>query len=53
MIRALLRPGFRHIRLLDGKVHEDKRVTKDDLKNIVVEYLQIDEKKRKRKTKKK
>ncbi len=50
---TLLRPGFRHIRLLDGQVLEDKRVTKKDLKKIVVEYLQIEEnqKKIKRKTK--
>ena len=50
---TLLRPGFRHIRLLDGKVAEDKRVTKEDLKRIIIEYLQIEENKKKRKGKKK
>lgn len=50
---TLLRPGFRHIRLLDGQVASDKRITKDDLKEIVVEYLQIEENKKKRKSKKK
>ncbi len=50
---TLLRPGFRHIRLLDGTVLEDSRVTKKDLKEIVTEYLQIKKNKGKRKTKKK
>jgi len=50
---TLLRPGFRHIRLMDGKVASDKRITKEDLRKIVVEYLQIEENKKKRKSKKK
>ncbi len=50
---TLLRPGFRHIRLLDGNIQEDARVTKKDLKNIVTEYLQIKQNKVKRRSKKK
>ena len=38
---SLLRPGFRHIRLSDGKISEDKRVTESSLKEIIKEYLQI------------
>ncbi len=50
---TLLRPGFRHIKLLDGQVEDDRRITKGDLKEIVMEYLQIEEKKKRRKGKKK
>jgi ABC-type lipoprotein export system ATPase subunit len=50
---TLLRPGFRHIRLLDGNILEDSRVTKKDLKEIVTEYLQIKQNKGKRRSKKK
>ncbi len=50
---TLLRPGFRHIRLLDGNILEDARVTKKDLKKIVTEYLQIKQNKGKRRSKKK
>ncbi|MHA2357369.1 MAG: ATP-binding cassette domain-containing protein [Candidatus Heimdallarchaeaceae archaeon] len=38
---SLLRPGFRHLRLSDGLIQEDSRVTKAKLKSIVKEYLQI------------
>ncbi len=40
---SLLRPGFRHIRLTDGKITEDSRITKNSLKKILKEYLQIQE----------
>ncbi len=40
---SLLRPGFRHIRLSDGKISEDSRVTESSLKGIIKEYLQIKE----------
>ena len=50
---TLLRPGFRHIRLLDGNILEDSRVSKKDLKEIVTEYLQIKQNKGKRKPRKK
>ena len=50
---TLLRPGFRHIRLLDGQVAEDKRITKNDLRKIVIEYLQIEENNRINKKRKK
>ncbi len=42
---SLLRPGFRHIRLLDKKIEEDTRVTKYGLREILKEYLMIQEKK--------
>lgn len=40
---SLLRPGFRHIRISDGKITEDSRVTMDSLRVILKEYLQIQE----------
>ena len=40
---SLLRPGFRHIRISDGKITEDSRVTMDSLRIILKEYLQIQE----------
>jgi len=39
---TLLRPGFRHLRLSDGKIIEDTRITKSKLKAILKEYLQIE-----------
>jgi ABC-type lipoprotein export system ATPase subunit len=44
---SLLRPGFRHIKLLDGKIEEDTRITKESLRDIITEYLMIKEKKKK------
>ncbi len=41
---SLLRPCFRHIQLSDGKILSDKRITKEDLKQIIKDYLQIKEK---------
>jgi putative ABC transport system ATP-binding protein len=38
---SLLRPGFRHLRLSDGVLTEDSRITKKKLKKIINEYLQI------------
>ena len=43
---TLLRPGFRHLQLLDGKVDKDKRVSKNELETIVKEYLQIKDNKK-------
>ena len=40
---SLLRPGFRHIRISDGLVVEDERITKKSLKKILKEYLQIED----------
>jgi len=40
---TLLRPGFRHIQMLDGKISKDYRITKDNLENIIREYLLIKE----------
>ncbi len=40
---SLLRPGFRHIRISDGKIVEDSRVTMQSLRMILKEYLQIEE----------
>jgi len=37
---SLLRPGFRHLRLSDGVIEEDTRITKSKLKKIINEYLQ-------------
>ena len=48
---SLLRPGFRHIRLLDKKILEDTRVTKDGLRDILKEYLMIKENRKTRKKK--
>ena len=39
---SLLRPGFRHIRISDGKITEDSRITMQSLKTILREYLQIE-----------
>ena len=39
---SLVRPGFRLIRLQDGEVLEDIRVTKDKLKGIIEGYLNIE-----------
>ena len=38
---SLVRPGFRLIRLQDGKIIEDVRVTKNKLKGILEDYLGI------------
>jgi len=38
---SLLRPGFRHINLLDGKIVKDERVTEQSLKKTIQEYLNI------------
>lgn len=40
---SLLRPGFRHVRISDGKIIKDERVTKTSLKATLKEYLQIEE----------
>ncbi|MHA1668317.1 MAG: ABC transporter ATP-binding protein [Candidatus Heimdallarchaeaceae archaeon] len=45
---SLLRPGFRHIRLLDGKIVEDTRISKKDLEGIIREYLMIKSNKKKK-----
>ncbi|MHA1347401.1 MAG: ABC transporter ATP-binding protein [Candidatus Heimdallarchaeaceae archaeon] len=39
---SLVRPGFRLIRLQDGVIIEDMRVTKDKLKGIIEDYLNIE-----------
>lgn len=43
---SLLRPGFRHIKISDGKVVDDARITKRSLKKILREYLQIEDAKK-------
>jgi ABC-type lipoprotein export system ATPase subunit len=43
---SLLRPGFRHIKISDGLVVEDARITKRSLKKILREYLQIEDEKK-------
>ena len=40
---TLLRPGFRHIRISDGKITTDERVTIKSLRETLKEYLQIEE----------
>ncbi len=40
---SLLRPGFRHLRISDGLITEDSRITQNSLKKILKEYLQIQE----------
>ena len=40
---SLLRPGFRHLRISDGLITNDSRITQDSLKGILKEYLQIQE----------
>ncbi|MCK4896820.1 MAG: hypothetical protein KAS47_08425, partial [Candidatus Heimdallarchaeota archaeon] len=42
---SLLRPGFRHIKISDGKIVDDARITKRSLKKILREYLQIEDEK--------
>ena len=39
---SLLRPGFRHLKLTDGKVTEDTRMTKKKLKKTINEYFLIE-----------
>ena len=39
---SLVRPGFRLIKLEDGQIIDDVRVTKDKLKGIIEEYLDIE-----------
>ena len=39
---SLVRPGFRLIQLQDGKVIDDFRVTKDKLKSIIEDYLDVE-----------
>ncbi len=39
---SLVRPGFRLIRLQDGIIIDDMRVTKDKLKGIIEDYLGIE-----------
>ena len=43
---SLLWPGFRHIKISDGLVVEDARITKRSLKKILREYLQIEDEKK-------
>ncbi len=40
---TLLRPGFRHLQMLDGKISKDYRITKENLENTIREYLLIKE----------
>ncbi|MHA1551363.1 MAG: ABC transporter ATP-binding protein [Candidatus Heimdallarchaeaceae archaeon] len=40
---TLLRPGFRHLEMLDGKISKDYRITKENLESIIKEYLLIKE----------
>ncbi|MHA1345862.1 MAG: ABC transporter ATP-binding protein [Candidatus Heimdallarchaeaceae archaeon] len=40
---TLLRPGFRHLQMLDGIISKDTRITKENLEDIVKEYLLIKE----------
>ncbi|MCG3223846.1 MAG: ATP-binding cassette domain-containing protein [Candidatus Heimdallarchaeota archaeon] len=40
---TLLRPGFRHLEMLDGKINKDYRITKENLENTIREYLLIKE----------
>ncbi|MCK5303982.1 MAG: ATP-binding cassette domain-containing protein, partial [Candidatus Heimdallarchaeota archaeon] len=42
---SLLRPGFRHIKISDGIIVDDARITKRSLKKILKEYLQIEDEK--------
>lgn len=42
---TLLRPGFRHLKISDGKIVADARITKKSLKKILKEYLQIEDEK--------
>ncbi|MHA2358217.1 MAG: hypothetical protein ACXABK_05570, partial [Candidatus Heimdallarchaeaceae archaeon] len=39
---SLVRPGFRLIRLQDGEIIDDFRVTKNKLKGIIEDYLSIE-----------
>ena len=39
---SLIRPGFRLIKLLDGKIIDDFRVTPDKLKGIIEDYLGVE-----------
>ncbi|MHA1222471.1 MAG: ATP-binding cassette domain-containing protein [Candidatus Heimdallarchaeaceae archaeon] len=39
---SLVRPGFRLIKLQDGEIIDDFRVTKDKLKGIIEDYLNIE-----------
>ncbi|GAI98329.1 unnamed protein product, partial [marine sediment metagenome] len=39
---SLVRPGFRLIRLQDGIILDDMRVTKSKLKGIIEDYLGIE-----------
>jgi ABC-type lipoprotein export system ATPase subunit len=39
---SLVRPGFRLIKLLDGKIIDDFRVTPDRLKGIIEDYLGVE-----------
>ncbi len=43
---SLLRPGFRHLKISDGKIVDDVRITKKSLKKILKEYLQIEDEKK-------
>ncbi|MHA1686926.1 MAG: ABC transporter ATP-binding protein [Candidatus Heimdallarchaeaceae archaeon] len=40
---TLLRRGFRHLRMMDGKIISDVRVTKDYQYKVIKEYLQIED----------
>ena len=44
---SLLRPGFRHIKLLDGRIESDSRISKDVLEEIIREYLLIESNRKK------
>ncbi len=40
---TLLRPGFRHLEMLDGKISKDYRITKENLESTIKDYLLIKE----------
>jgi len=39
---SLVRPGFRLIRLQDGRIIDDLRVTPDKLRGIIEDYLGVE-----------
>ncbi len=44
---TLLRPGFRHLMMDDGKFISDVRVTEDYLKDVIMDYLRTEKDKKK------
>ena len=38
---SLVRPGFRLFRLQDGGIMDDTRVTKNNLRNLLEDYLNV------------